>query len=187
MHMKIQATRASESAAARCQRLGRLWQVAMGGRSVLVQHCRGMTYLAVLLANPGHEIAAAELAMGAGSAAAGSPAQSLLDQRAIQGYRRRLTALQRELTRCDAAGDQDGAIRAHAEHDWLLAELRSATGLGGRDRSFTTADERARVAVGKAIRRALHRIATADPLLGERLAASIQTGQRCAYLPHTFA
>ncbi len=61
--------------------------------------------------------------------------------------------------------------------------MASATGLGGRTRSFPDQGERARVAVGKAIRRALLRIAETDPFIGEHLRQNVQTGARCSYWP----
>jgi hypothetical protein len=45
-------------ALATCTRQGRKWRVKLGGRVVCVQHSVGMLHLAVLLANPGAEIAA---------------------------------------------------------------------------------------------------------------------------------
>jgi hypothetical protein len=39
------------------------------------------------------------------------------------------------------------------------------------------------VAVGKAIRRALTRIAQADPVIGEHLRQAVRTGVRCSYWP----
>jgi hypothetical protein len=174
------------SAVVTCVRRGRQWRLEAGRRSVLVERSRGMTYLAILIANPGHEVPAAELAAGPGSTAPAATApspQPVLDAQALRQYRHRLTVLRRELDRCDATGDREGAARADAEREWLLAQLRSTSGLTGRPRSFATADERARVAVGKAIRRALRRIAAADPDIGEILSSAIQTGQRCAYHP----
>ncbi len=43
--------------------------------------------------------------------------------------------------------------------------------------------ERARVAVGKAIRRALARITEAHPIIGEHLGQAVRTGVRCSYWP----
>ncbi len=43
--------------------------------------------------------------------------------------------------------------------------------------------ERARVAVGKAIRRALARITDADAVIGEHLRQTVHTGARCSYWP----
>jgi hypothetical protein len=43
--------------------------------------------------------------------------------------------------------------------------------------------ERARVAVGKAIRRALGRVTEADAAIGEHLRQTVHTGVRCSYWP----
>ena len=75
------------------------------------------------------------------------------------------------------------AAQLRADADWLADELRGSTGLGGRVRQFADNPERARIAVGKAIRRALDRVAAADPVLGDHLRRSVQTGMRCCYLP----
>jgi hypothetical protein len=99
----------------------------------------------------------------------------VLDDAARREYRRRLSALRRKL------GDQPGENDARAEHDWLEAELAATTGLGGRSRNFGDADERARISVGKAIRRALAQIEQADPLIGGRLRDGVRTGARCSY------
>jgi hypothetical protein len=149
----------------------------------------------VLLANPGTEIPALELATGP-SPAADAPAtdaaavtsrsatlQPVLDEKAVAQYRRRITALYQEIEVCDARGDEAGAAQARAERDWLQAQLRSATGPSGRVRGFPTADERARISVGKAIRRALTRITEADREVGLLLAEGVRTGQRCSYVP----
>jgi hypothetical protein len=171
--------------AARCVREGRRWRVAFGHRSVVVGHRIGLLHLAVLVANPGQEVDATDLAAGLsggngdGGTGGAAPAQPVLDEAAIRRYRTRLAQLPHEL---DAARP-DRAARAREERDWLLAELAGATGLGGRTRAFPTNAERARIAVGKAIRRAVAHVAEADPVIGEHLAQSIRTGVRCAYWP----
>jgi len=159
-----------------CRRRQGYWWLEVAGRHAVVRHSRGLAHLAVLLANPGQEIPALDLASGPSDTrrTAGIAAQPLLDENAIRQYQRRLQELERQV-------ETDG--RARAERDWLRGQLRSAAGLAGRPRAFATDDERARIAVGKAIRRALGRIADADPELGRVLAASVHTGQRCAYVP----
>jgi hypothetical protein len=140
-----------------------------------------MTHLAVLLANPRREILAAELAAGLsalGAAGEGGPAYPVLDQAAITEYRNRLKRLNAGLDQREP-GDEE----ARAERDWLVAQLASAAGFGGRVRSFPDQGERARVAVGKAIRRALARISEADPILGDHLRQTVHTGVRCSYWP----
>ncbi len=162
-----------------CLRAGRRWRVALADRSVLVEDSIGMLHLAVLIANPRHDIAAAELAAGLaalGAASASVTVQPLLDQEAISEYRSRLRQL--EEGPGQAAPEQD-----RTEREWLLAQLAGAAGLGGRTRAFPDDGERARVAVGKAIRRALGRIAAADAVIGEHLSQSVHTGARCSYWP----
>ncbi len=169
---------------AECRRVGRKWCLAWQGRSVLMEDSIGMAHLAVLVANPRQEIRAADLAAGLGAfrAVGGSgPAHAVLDQAAIAEYRKRLKRLDAELDQPEPGGDRDAPARA--EREWLIAQLAGASGLGGRVRSFPDEAERARVAVGKAIRRALARITEADAGLGEHLRQTVHTGVRCSYWP----
>jgi hypothetical protein len=145
----------------------------------------GMTHLAVLVANPRQEILAAELAAGLsalGAGGEGGSAHPVLDQAAITEYRNRLKRLDAELGQRQPGNEREHE-EARAERDWLVAQLASAAGFGGRVRSFPDQGERARVAVGKAIRRALTRITEADPILGDHLRQTVHTGVRCSYWP----
>ncbi len=168
-----------------CRRRGQQWRLELGRRSVHVAHSVGMVHLATLLANPGYEILAVDLVANAGVATpanAGST-QSVLDDVAKREYRQRLAELQAEIDEFESLNEPEGAAQLRAERDWLVAELAAATGVGGRSRQFPGSEERARIAVGKAIRRALARINEADPVIGEELRATIQTGLRCCYRP----
>src|SRR5262245_3169726 len=169
------------------RRRGRWWQVDLGDRSVQVEHSVGMLHLATLCAHPRQEIPAVELAAGPGLLAAMLPpaatAQPVLDDLARREYRRRVARLDAEIDGLRARGETDRAATAVAERDWLTGELAAATGVGGRPRRFADDQERARIAVGKAIRRALDRIADADPAIAAHLRATIRTGQRCSYQP----
>jgi hypothetical protein len=173
----------SAAAVAECQRLGRKWRLALGNRSVLVEDSIGMAHLAVLIANPRQEIQAADLVAGVAGLTPGEAgaAQPVLDHEAIAEYRNRLRSLDTEIDQPDA--DPARIARARAERDWLVAQLSSAAGFGGRTRAFPDQPERARVAVGKAIRRALARITEADPVVGEHLRQAVHTGVRCSYWP----
>lgn len=167
-----------------CRRIGRHWQIELGHRSALVEHTVGMRHLAMLLAHPGRDIHAADLAAGPeppiGSAAS---AQPLLDDSARRRYRLRLSELAAEIDEFEARNDVGQANRSRDERDWLLSELAAAAGLAGRTREFTGSDERARIAVGKAIRRAVDRVAQADPVIGKELQSTVSTGMRCRYQP----
>jgi tetratricopeptide (TPR) repeat protein len=174
-----------------CRRLGRSWHVQVNGRAATVADCVGMGYLAILLAHPGREIAAAELAAGAPATRISTvdnrtgarTRQPILDDVALRQYRGRLSQLQADIEEYEAMNDPARAEAARTERDWLATQVRTAVGLGGRGRQFSDDAERARVAVGKAIRRALDRLAAADPVLGEQLRNRIQTGTRCCFTP----
>lgn len=186
------------SGPARCERHGRLWRVVSGGREAVVEDGVGLRYLAILLANPGADIPAVELAAsaaltpagsGPSGGAAGEPGrrgesvQPVLDEQAKREYKRRLADLQDAVDAAEAAGDAARAATATAERDWLISELAASAGLAGRTRRFADADERARVSVGKAIRRALDRVSAVDAVLGAELGTAIHTGRRCCYRP----
>jgi hypothetical protein len=99
--------------------------------------------------------------------------QDQLDLEALRQYRNRLADLRgRELSDAE-----------QAEHDWLAGEIAAATGLGGRTRTFTDSGERARIAVGKAIRRAVTALSSADPVIAEHVRDRVRTGRRCSYTP----
>jgi hypothetical protein len=171
-----------------CARHGRKWRVEMGARAVLVDHGVGMLHLAVLTANPGVEILAIDLAAGVdalGLAARGTGAsvQPIHDRTAINDYRRRLSQLSGQIDDLEANGDRTGAARGRAERDWLVRELAASAGLGGRSRGFVDNKERARIAVGRAIRRALTQIERADAVIGIHLRSGVHTGVRCWYRP----
>jgi len=168
---------------AECRRVGRKWRLAWRDRSVLMEESIGMAHLAVLVANPRQEILAADLAAGlAALGAARGSAHPVLDEVAIAEYRNRLKRLDAELAQREP-GDEEDRGAAQAEREWLVAQLAGAAGFGSRVRSFPDQGERARVAVGKAIRRALARIAEADPILGDHLRQTVHTGVRCSYWP----
>jgi len=177
------ATPAPAPAVAEIQRVGRKWRLTLRGRGVLVEDSIGMVHLAVLIANPRQEIQAADLVAGlaglSGTSGEAGAAQRVLDPEAIAEYRSRLKRLDIEIDELEP----DRARQARAERDWLVAQLSSAAGFGGRTRSFPDQPERARVAVGKAIRRALARITEADGVIGEHLRQTVHTGVRCSYWP----
>jgi hypothetical protein len=170
-----------------CRRRGSRWLVELDDRAAVVDDSVGMGYLAMLFANPDREVPAAELAAGPGLVGAVaadtvvSSSQRILDREAVRAYRQRTVGLRADLDAYRAGGDTVRAARAQEELDWLVAELTAASGLGGRSRTFATSDERARIAVGKAIRRAVRRIEAADPVIGREVRARVTTGLHCCY------
>jgi len=110
---------------------------------------------------------------------------AVLDAEAKAAYRRRLDELREELAEAESFNDAGRAECARDEIEALTEQLAAAVGLGGRDRTSADAAERARLTVGKGIKRTLQRIAAAHPALGEHLAVRVKTGMYCVYLIDT--
>jgi len=143
-------------------------------------------YLRHLLQRPGVDVKAADLA----AAVAGHPGAAVshsdadvIDAQALSAYRARLADIDAELSEAESWADGPRASRLRLEREALLGEIGAATGLGGRRRRFTSAQERARVAVRKAIVSALDRIDQHDSSLARRLRDSVRTGSACRYDP----
>lgn len=185
-------------AAAVFRREGEFWTIAYDGRTFRLRDVKGLRYISSLLARPGREVHALELASAAaGHTAAGRPrpadealggswpsdGDAVLDDRARQEYRQRLAELEEELEEARGWGDTERAARAADEIELLTEELGRAVGLRGRARTFSSPAERARISVTKAIRTAIRLIEKESPGLAEHLGASIQTGRFCSYAP----
>ncbi len=156
------------------RRSGSTWTVQLGARAVELPHLIGLGYLAVLTANPGQEIVCTELLGGAHLLQRAHPSptnQALLDDAAQQNYRARIQEL----------SGQEPTPEVTAELTWLLAELSSASALSGHPRNFSDDSERARISVGRAIRRAITQIHRANPVIGQHLSENLHTGQFCCY------
>jgi tetratricopeptide (TPR) repeat protein len=158
------------------------WLLEAGDERVRLPDTRGLHHLRALLAAPRADIAALDLAAG-GRGLEPEGAAPHLDNRALASYRRRLEVLTAELDGADAAGDAERAKRADAERQAVLAELRRATGLGGRARRTSAESERARINVTRTLQAVLRRIDAEAPKAGAHLRASIRTGLACRYDP----
>jgi eukaryotic-like serine/threonine-protein kinase len=190
--------RASQASAldAVFRREGEFWTIAYSGQVFRVRDVKGLRYLASLLASPEREVHVLELV----AAATGLPADAraelaqsdlagctpadvdpLLDDQAKHEYRRRLAELEDELEQARRWGDIERAARLQRELDLMTEELSRAIGLRGRDRTFSSPEERARISATKAIRTAIRLIEKHSPALASHLEASIQTGRFCCY------
>ena len=182
------------------RREGDYWSVGFEGRTSHLRDLKGLQYLARLLADPGRELYVLDLVAAgtAGPDAPGGPAGSrlvpdagdageLLDRRAKEAYRRRLTEIEEDIEEARTMGNVERAAQAEAERECLIRELARAVGLGGRERRAGAASERGRSAVTRAIRQALTRIREHNSSLGEHLDRTIRTGTYCAYIPDSRA
>ena len=175
---------------------GEVWTIAYAGQMFRLRDVKGLRYIASLLASEGREVHVLELV----GAATGRPADALaglaendvvgsrpaafdplLDDQAKAEYGRRLEELEEELEQAHDWGDAERAARLQEELDLLTQELGRAVGLRGRDRTFASPEERARISVTKAIRTAIKRIERHCPELAAHFEASVQTGRFCSY------
>lgn len=158
------------------------WLVATGSEQARLRPNRGLEHLAVLLANPHRDVASTHL--DAGMEIVPMDAElPRLDEQALAEYQRRLREIDAEREVADRTGDQPAAERLEEEREFLLAEVRRVTGLGGRRRTAGGAAERARVNVTRNLKRAIEQIQRTAPIAGAHLAASIRTGLHCRYEP----
>ncbi|WP_146615760.1 ATP-binding protein [Nonomuraea aridisoli] len=166
----------------RLTRDGDDWRLDAGPETVRLRDGRGVRYLRTLLAAPGQEIPALDLVAG-GAGLRAPAAEPLLDAAARAAYRRRVRQLDEQLDGADRAGDAARAATLQAERTALLAELRRATGLGGRPRVQDPETERARVNATRALWATVKRIEAVAPLAGAHLRASLRTGRFFRYQP----
>ncbi len=165
------------------RRDGSFWTVGWRGREAVLPAVKGMTDLAVLLAQPDREIHVLDL-VGATATPRGDLGE-VIDAPAREAYRARLAEIDERLADAEASGDADASEQAAREREFLMAELGAAYGLGGRARRAGDPAERARTTVTSRVRDAIGRIEAELPELGRHLRASVRTGVYCVYAPET--
>jgi adenylate cyclase len=175
---------------------GEFWSLSYEGVVVRLKDSKGLRDIAQLLAAPGREIAAVDLASGVhrdeGRAASTIAdlglgfevdAGEVVDAQARGQYRSRLVDLEGEISEAEANNDPERAGRTREEREFLIAELGAAVGLGGRPRRLLDPAERARKAVTWRVHDAIDHIEKVHPALGRHLRRSVRTGSFCAYDP----
>lgn len=179
----LAATHRTPAAANALRRRGSDWEVTFDGQTAVVRDCKGMRDIAALVRRPGVDVHVLDL-MSAGVTSA--DAGQLHDRRAAVEYRRRLADLAELRERASLTGDSTRLAEVEEEHDALVAELRSGTGFGGRQRAFANnPTERARKAVAGRIRDAVRRLEPTLPRAAEHLDQFLVTGIRCRYRGET--
>lgn len=171
-------------------REGDFWLVAFHGHATRLRDAKGLRYLARLLALPGKEVHTLDLVGGyerpvgeipTGELETGDVRHPLLDEQAKRAYRRRIEDLRAQIAEAEEFHDLERRETAARELDQLVEALATAVGLGGRDRTASSASERARVASTRAIRAAIGRIREELPELGQHLDVAIKTGTYLSY------
>jgi hypothetical protein len=178
------------------RREGEYWTISYEGRVIRIRHCKGLQYIAQLLANPGREFHVTDLVgfahgehSGVVNGQAGkmlatslrSDAGPALDASSKTSYRERLRDLREELDEAVSMGDSGKTAKIQEEIAFLSRELARAVGLGGRDRRVSSEAERARLRVTNVIRSAIRKTAKQHPALGRYLSISLRTGSFCSF------
>jgi AAA ATPase-like protein len=166
----------------RLLREGDGWLLQAGTETASLRDVRGLHYLRTLVSAPGHEIAALDLVAN-GSGLRVPPGDPVLDAPARTAFRARLSSLDAQLDETDRTGDVTRATRLAAEKAAVTAELRAATGTGGRPRRHSAEAERARVNATRALSTVLNRLELESPLAAAHLRASLRTGNHFRYQP----
>lgn len=165
---------------------GGTWHIQYEGTDVHMPDLKGLWHLRELLARPHQPVVALSL-VGASSdePRATGDTGPVLDREAIRQYRRRLAKLDEALDAAALRGDREREAESAAEREALIAELKRATGLGGRPRRSGSPAEKARVNVTRTIRHAIGELASSAPDLAAHLEESIVTGVTCCYEPRS--
>ncbi len=165
---------------------GEYWMLDFDGRELRLRDLVGVRYLARLLAEPGRELLALDLAQ----ATAGAPLRggaddtgALVDARARRAYEERLARLRDELDDAEKVADPARAESARAELDALGEQLAAAFGLRGRARRAGGDSERARLAVTQRIKGVIAKLERLHPALARHLSLHVRTGHYCVYRP----
>jgi hypothetical protein len=180
---------------------GQMWLVQLDDVAVHVKDLKGLRYLRRLIAEPGREFHVLDLvAVERGTLRAGTPTTDgslgtrreeeglpVLDRVAIDAYRRRLAEVDEDIDDATERNDLGRLAKAQADREYVIGELTSATGLGGRLRTTGGSAERARTSVARSLRYALAELAACHPDVAEHLRTSVRTGTYCSYQPDPFA
>jgi hypothetical protein len=179
-----QTSRAEPTERATLHPEGGLWRVEYAGRSLHVPDMKGLWHLRELLSRPREQVLALSLlAAPSEEAVPVSDAGPQIDREALRQYRRRLAELDEALDAAEAHHDVAKHARRTAEREALLAEIKRATGLGGKPRRAGSPTEKARLNVTRTIRHAINYLSANAPELAAHLDESLVTGVHCCYQP----
>lgn len=173
-------------------RQDRCWVVSGRDIRARLADSKGLRYLAELLRSPGVERHVLDLVDRVEGVASDQPgldrhhlgdAGELVDGRARTAYRHRIEALRAEIGDALETGAEGHAEVLQTELDQLVGQLAAAFGLGGRSRKASSASERARLNVTRALRAATARLRAALPEEATMLDRRLRTGLYCVYEP----
>lgn len=175
------------------------WKIRFENEAGVLRGKKGFEYIAVLLRTPGKPVQVTALEEEDGSKASSARSvvqphevvegddeeiagystgsyQSVLDSQAKREYENRLQTLASEIKDANRHGDIETATKLQEEFEFVHIELRTALGLGGRDRALKGWNpiDAAYQSVRRALNRAVKYLREVDPPL-KRLASHLNT------------
>ena len=183
-------SRRSSGGEATLRRDGKWWEATFGAVSVRMPDTKGMRYIAALVACPDCERHAFDLVdtvegIGEIDRRTLGNAGELADSRARAQYRQRVEALRSQIEEALERGADQRAMELQDELDAIVVQLAQDFGLGGTPRMASSAAQKARLNVTRAVRAATTKLTEALPGAGAALDRSIRTGLFCAYAPQS--
>lgn len=190
------------------RREGDVWRIVFTAKAVSLKHSMGLACLHQLLKNPNQDIHAPTLQAAAAQAvshAQGSvevvhdadgdgeystaadqrdaiQAGSLLDQQALDQYKKKMEDIESEIREAEANNDTGRVAKLKSDFNLLSNEVGRATGLGGELRNNDDA-ERSRKAVSNAIRRAYAALKKKHPAIEQHFQRSVKIAAVLSYRP----
>ena len=164
------------------QQIGDVWVLSYAHKTVHLKDAMGLRDLGQLIANPGKDIHARFLASGeTKDKQTDTQEADILDSQALKAYRQRLLELEEAQQQAIQCENETLYAKLEDERDALQNELTKALGMSGRQRTFTSDDEKARKAISARIRSSIKRIESVHSELAEHLTQTINTGNYCCY------
>ena len=184
----LQPSSAPSAREATLRRDGKWWEATCGSVTARVADTKGLRYVAALVACPECERHAFDLVdtvegVGDVDRRTLGDAGELADSRARSHYRQRVEALRSQIDEALEVGADQRAMELQDELDAIITQLARDFGLGGAPRTASSAAQKARLNVTRAVRAATAKLAEALPEAGSALDRSIRTGLFCAYAP----
>jgi TolB-like protein len=155
------------------------WEFEFSGKTIRTATVKGFSDIKKLIHQTGTPFHCTEL-MGV---AVLSDEERVIDEKAKQEYRQKITSLQHEIESAENNQDFAKAEILQDEYEQLIEYLSGVMGLNNRTRQTGSTVEKARSAVTWRIRNAISKIEQIHPALGKHLSNSIKTGTFCSYEP----
>ena len=186
---------------------GDVWKIGFKGKRVPpIRRNKRMLYIVELLKNPHKEISALELCRmvnrteqlitgkedyagedghftSTKSGIKREESLTALDGNAVKEYQARLKVLRGDLDKAKRDHDLAEEDRIQGDIDFILGQLRSNQGIGGKLRKFGDERKRAGDAATRSINRAKNDIKPHSEELFQHLENTIRSGDTCSYKP----